>query len=214
MFARWIPTLRAVVAALLVVGHLAVTGPYHHLTWEAVSAPSYAQREIERWSRWLGGVDPDSVGWWYRRWAYAADGALGWVRAPLRPLYGALGVNQRWTLFAVIGTVPCGVVVEADRGDGWEVLYRRNDPEHAWHDAQLRYRRIRGVWGGVDRDAPKGTYKRMARWIARSVFAEEPDVDQVRVLVEEHRLTPPWEAADPSRTRRAERTYRRDEVGP
>jgi hypothetical protein len=51
----------------------------------------------------------------------------------------------------------------------------------------------------------------MARWIARMVFAEQADVDRVRIVLEKERESLPWEEIDPTVTRRAEKYYKRDD---
>lgn len=208
------PTIRAVLVTLLLFANLAFAMPYRGLTWEGVSDPEYGKADFDLYWTWFGHLSPVSRSTaqaLFRRWAWTQDQAVGAARAPFEPLFDFLHVNQRWTLFNIVARAPSRLVVEARRDGEWETLYRRLDPAHDWHDAQLSYRRIRGVWDGVSGE-PKGTYKRMAKWIARTAFAEQPDVDRVRVkLVREH-LSPPWEPVDPKPEVFAERYYRRHEV--
>lgn len=216
MLTRWMPSIRAVFVTLLLLANLAYAMPYRGLTWKGVSAPDYGRADFEMYWGWFGAWSPVSrptADRWFRRWAYTQDRVVHAARAPFQPVYDALHVNQRWTLFNIVARAPARLIIEVRRDGEWETLYRRLDPEHDWHEAQLSYRRIRGVWDGVGAE-PKGTYKRMAKWIARTVFLEQLDVDRVRVkLVREH-LSPPWEPIDPRPEAFAERYYRRHEVMP
>jgi hypothetical protein len=133
------------------------------------------------------------------------------LRWPTDRLFKALHVSQQWGLFAIVTETTDRVLIEVRRDKEWETLYRRLDGEHDWHDDQLKYRRIRGVWDGV-KEEPKGTYKRFTVWIARVIFREQPDVDRVRVVLERTVNTLPWEEPDPTVTRRAERYHRREET--
>jgi hypothetical protein len=216
MLSGWMPTIRALFVAALIFGNLAHAMPHRGLTWAAVSHPEYGKADLDLWWSWFGSLSPVSratVEWWFRRWAWSQDQLVGVAQAPFDAPFHVLHVNQRWTLFARIAQAPERLVIEVRREGEWETLYRRLDPDHPWHDRQLSYRRIRGVWDGVG-DEPKGTYKRMAKWIAVTVFTEQPDVDRVRVLLEKVRLSPPWAPPEDEVTRRAERYYKREEVMP
>lgn len=213
----WVPASRAALVAALIIGNLSMAMPYRGLAWAGVSDPAYGRKDFELWWGWFGDWSPlprPAVDWLFRRWAWSQDNLVGLVRVPFEPVADFLNVNQRWTLFAAVTRAPRRLVVEVRRDGEWEVLYRRLDPEHTWHDAQLRYRRVRGVWDSADIEDPKGTYKRMAKWIALTAFTEHADVDRVRVILERSHLMPPWEPLDAEVTRHAERYYRRHEVLP
>ena len=82
------------------------------------------------------------------------------------------------------------------------------DPCCTWHESQLEYRRIRGVWDGQGK-RPRPAYKGLTKWIAEQVFSEMPDAEQVRVRLIRQRSTYPWEEADPKREPILERRHNR-----
>lgn len=206
--------LRAVFVALVILGNLIYAIPFPKMSAEDLDDPEFRSADIDLWFSIVGpvtGLDRDGFGLLARRVVWGTRQSIGALRFPFDPVFSAAHVNQQWGLFAVVTEEPDSVVVEVRRNGEWETLYRRLDPEHAWHDDQLKYRRIRGVWDGV-KDEPKGTYKRMTDWIARTVFAEQPEVDRVRVVLERRRLSLPWEPVDPDVERRAERYHRREKT--
>lgn len=175
--------------------------------------PQFRVHDIDLWFEWFGapvGMERDAFGVLVRRLLWAQRQTVMGLRAPFRPIFATLHVSQQWGLFAVVTEAPDRLVIEVRREGEWETLYRRLDGEHDWHDNVLKYRRLRGVWDGV-RDEPKGTYKRMTDWVAGVIFAEQPDVDRVRVLLVKEKLKLPWVEPDPEQTRRAERYHRREE---
>lgn len=204
---------RAIVIAIAVLANLVVAIPTARIKDEDLADPEYRKVDIENWYEWTGGF-----GMTPERFRGVILGTLtGWrdtvklVRAPFQPFFSLTHTNQQWGLFAVVGERKETVVIEVRRDGKWETLYRRLDPEHTWHDDQLKYRRIRGVWDGV-KDEPKGTYKRLTVWLAKEIFTEQPDVDRVRILLERSRMTLPWEPIDTAVERRAERYHRRHEI--
>jgi hypothetical protein len=207
-------TLRAVIIAVVLLANAIQAIPYAKMEEGDLDDPSYRQGDIEQWHRWLGGVLPVGVedfGRLVRRSIWASHETLRMLRWPTDRLFKAAHVGQQWGLFAVVTESPDSLVVEVRRDMEWETLYRRLDGDHDWHDDQLKYRRIRGVWDGV-KSEPKGTYKRLTVWIARTVFREQADVDRVRVVLEKTVLDYPWVEPDPTVTRRAERYHRRGEL--
>jgi hypothetical protein len=81
----------------------------------------------------------------------------------------------------------------------WEVLFQHLDPDADWRSGTLRYRRLRGVYdAGGFRTKPRKAYQRFARWIAREVLAEQPDVAEVEVRTLRTHTTLPGEPPDPS----------------
>lgn len=207
--------LRAVVIAIFLLANGIQAIPYAKMEAENVHDPTYRAGDIDNFYAWLGPVlpwDRERFGEIARRAVWSAHETVRMLRIPTEPFFDATHTGQQWGLFAIVTQRPDGVVVEVRRDKEWETLYRRLDGEHTWRDAQLKYRRIRGVWDGV-KEEPKGTYKRMSIWIAEEVFREQPDVDRVRVVLERKVLTYPWEPVDPNVTRRAERYHKREEMG-
>ncbi|MCB9688462.1 MAG: hypothetical protein H6735_25725 [Alphaproteobacteria bacterium] len=204
---------RAIVIAIAIFANLVVAIPTAKIDDDELADPEYRQSDVRNWYRWTGGLGMDE-----ERFRELALGIMtGWrdavrlVRAPFQPFFSLVHTNQQWGLFAVVGERKETVVIEVRRNGQWETLYRRLDPEHTWHDDQLKYRRIRGVWDGV-KEEPKGTYKRLTVWLAKEIFTEQPDVDRVRVVLERSAMSLPWETVDPTVERRAERYHRRNEV--
>ncbi len=187
--------------------------PYVKMTKEDRADPEFKRIDIDNWYELIGGLtglDSDGFaatvreGWWaYKR-------TLETLRLPFRPFYRLTDTTQQWGLFAIVTQRPDHLLIEVRRDGDWQTLYRRLDPEDDWRDATLKYRRIRGVWDGVEGDEPKGTYKRFTVWIAKEIFREQPDVDRVRVVLERRRVTWPWEPVDTEVTRRAERYHKRE----
>ncbi|MCA9492261.1 MAG: hypothetical protein KC621_20150 [Myxococcales bacterium] len=204
---------RAIVIAVAIVANLVMAIPTSRIDDDLLDDPEYRQGDVENWYRWTGGL-----GLGEDRFRSVVLGVMsGWrdtvkaLRAPFQPFFSLVHTNQQWGLFAVVGERKETVVIEVRRDGEWETLYRRLDPEHTWHDDQLKYRRIRGVWDGV-KDEPKGTYKRLTEWIAKEIFLEQPDVDRVRVVLERTNLSLPWEPEDTTVERRAQRYHRRHEI--
>lgn len=187
--------------------------PYPRIDEEDLEDPEWASADIERWHTVLSsvGLSPGperlreqgrSLMWGYKR---VVDG----LRLPFRPYFKNAKTNQQWGLFAVVTQKPDALVVEARRSGEWEELYRRLHPEHRWRDDVLKYRRIRGIWDGVE-EKPKGTYKRFSIWLAKEVFREQPDVDRVRIALERRELFFPWDDTEAPMERRAERHHKRE----
>lgn len=196
----------------MIVGNVVGAIPRVKMTPEERADPDFLRPDLERWHAVLGPVLT-----YEQLRTVAVETGWGWktfvdaLRFPFQPFFDATKTNQQWGLFAVVTETPERLVIEVRRNGEWETIYRRLDPEHGWHEHQLKYRRIRGIWDSV-KDPPKGTYKRLTLWIARTVFLEQPDVDRVRVRLERSYLTLPWEEPDPRITYRAERYHRREKV--
>jgi hypothetical protein len=179
--------------------------------------PEFRRRDIGLWYAMFGrvtGLDEEQFAADIRNVLWAYHQAIVVLRWPFAPFFRLTDTSQQWGLFAVVTENPDELVIEVRRDMDWETLYRRLDPDHDWHDPQLKYRRIRGVWDGVKGDEPKGTYKRFTVWIAKQVFAEQPDVDRVRVVLERTHSTWPWETPSTEVTRRAERYHKRENHSP
>ncbi len=198
--------------ALVIVANLVAAIPRVKLTPEERDDPEFLREDLERWHEVLAPVlTYDQLR------AVAIGAAWGWkrfvdgLRFPFEPVFKLTHTNQQWGLFAVVTEKPERLLIEVRRNGEWETIYRRLDPAYTWHEPQLKYRRIRGIWDSV-KEPPKGTYKRFSLWVARTVFTEQPDVDRVRVRLERSYLTFPWEEPDPRLTYRAEKYHRREKV--
>ncbi|MEZ4237700.1 MAG: hypothetical protein R3F59_16440 [Myxococcota bacterium] len=208
------PQLRAALILGLLIANAIYALPVAKIKDEERNDPAFRQAEIDVWYGWFGptlGISREKLGDWVRAYLWAQRQTVLTLRAPVRPIFDAFHVSQQWGLFAVVTEAPDRLIIEVRRNGEWETLYRRLDGDRDWHDATLKYRRVRGVWDGV-RKEPKGTYKRLTQWIARVIFDEQPDVDRVRVLLEKEHKQLPWVEPDPQLERRAERYHRRGEM--
>lgn len=202
--------LRAVALTVVVVANLVAAIPRVKLTPEELADPELWTPEIAAWHQRTG-LPEDQLR------TISVSAARFWMhfvkalRFPFEPFFRYTHTNQQWGLFAIVAEHPERLVIEVRRDGEWERVYRRLDPAYTWHEEQLKYRRIRGIWDSV-KDPPKGTYKRFSQWVARTAFAEDPAVDRVRVKLEKQNLTLPWEPVDDSVSYRAEKYYRREKL--
>lgn len=144
------------------------------------------REELRRWSGLLAHVgievEPKALGdGVLERGQVFADAKKAFLK-PFRPVLRATGTGQAWGLFTYPVTHPNRLHISWRPSDDapWILLYRALDPEYDWHEATFRYRRIRGVY---DDNASKvrASYTNFCEWVARDVFAEIPEAQQIRV---------------------------------
>jgi hypothetical protein len=175
------------------------------------------QSDIDLWEGWLGAAGIPVTHDDLEAFVVSATARLGslhkTLKKPFAPLFRLVGANQAWALFASATTKPDRLVVEIERapGSGWVPIERRLDPCCTWRDAQLRYRRIRGVWDG-QQDAMRPGYKGLTKWIAREALLDHPDALRVRVWLEQTESVYPWETPEDGFRVRHERVHRRDAI--
>jgi len=175
-------------------------------TVEAVPVPSLkkhhlrrqvAGEEIARWTGILNGagldVTEDDVVAFVMSASKKAVRTRWRIVRPFRRLERRLKMGQAWGLFSYTDNHPGRLIVEGSvDGSRWTVLYpdpQHNDPRLA---ATLVHRRIRGIWDDAgDRPHPGGLYRRWVDWLGRRVFAEYPELSQVRVHFEQLTVRPP-----------------------
>lgn len=211
---RW-ANIRAIVLAIVLLGH----GIYALPIPEPISTTDVKnpqrQRDIEVWRGLLRSLGLDIP-------LERVEGALvsttkglskihRTLKAPFKPAFELVGANQSWALFASASTTPDRLVVQIDRGNGWETVMRRLDPCCSWREDQLEYRRLRGVWDGQQRSMRAG-YKGLTKWIARQAMRDAPDAQKVRVYLERSVSVYPWEPPDDSKDIVHERTHRRSDL--
>lgn len=116
---------------------------------------------------------------------------------PTRQLRDGFRLHQTWKLFPTASIKQQRMWIEGRRAPGdWEVLYRPTDDEHAFRADAIEYRRVRGAWNPGR--SPRRGYTPFTRWISREAFAARPDIDEVRVRVEDIRVKPKegqWESS-------------------
>jgi hypothetical protein len=208
----WVPHVRAALIALALLANVVRAIPFAVPLTQAELKEEWRQHDIDMWRGWLAnaGIDVshERIEEWLLKWTKISGTVRVAVRAPFDPLFDTLAVDQAWALFASASTKPDRLVVEARRGGLWTPIYRRLDPCCTWHDDQLRYRRIRGIWDGQKTTA-RPAYRTLTAWIADEAFREIPDAEAVRVQLERSHTVYPWEEPDPKLEYRHQRVHRR-----
>lgn len=111
---------------------------------------------------------------------------------PWYPFRRETGTGQSWGLFA-FPEPHAGRLVVSGRAEGgaWEELFAAPEGDGLLAD-QLRFRRVRGVYDDAgDRPKTGVMWARFSRWVAGTVFAERPDLDEVEVRVDLTHIVPP-----------------------
>ncbi len=158
-----------------------------------------------------GGLGEQAIGFSDAAQAFRSD-----LVGPLNPVFDAVGVHQRWSLFPIADPEPWWMHVEARReGAPFELLYRPWDEAHDWELDRLEYRRVRGVWN----PGSAGTrydYPRFVDWVARRAFDYDETYVEVRVRMAQYYLPLPTEEDPPERTLswHFEEVRRRAEMAP
>jgi hypothetical protein len=100
-------------------------------------------------------------------------------------------IAQRWTLFSTTGGIRYRMEIEArdHRSRRWKLLYRAQDPEHAFMAPLLEYRRVRNGWN-PSRHGIKQSYEPFTLFISRNILEREPHLDRVRVRMARLRTLP------------------------
>jgi hypothetical protein len=105
--------------------------------------------------------------------------------APFRCFSDPCQLAQRWTLFSTTGGVRYRLWVEArsNRKQRFRLLYRAQDPEHAFMRGVLEYRRVRNAWN-PSRRGIKQSYAPFTVWLSRAIFLQEPELNETRIRLE------------------------------
>ena len=215
---RW-SHVRAALIGLALLGHGIYALPLpRKITDEDMKKPDH-QRDLDLWTGWMEQLrvplDREDLARITVEGSTALAKLHDTLKKPWAPLFGLVGVNQAWALFASATTHPDRLVVsiQEEGSTEWRPILRRLDPCCTWHEGQLEYRRIRGVWDGQN-DKMRPGYKGLTKWIARRAFDQYPEAKRVRVHLERGVSVYPWEELDPSTTVELERVHRRDQIEP
>lgn len=189
--------VRALVLAFVLAVHACAAAPIPHAVTKDDLLNPTSREEVARWAVRLSAlgyaVTPEALG----EQVIAVTGAISAVHrtllAPARPVFRWTGTGQGWALFVNPDTHPSRLQIRARRGEDWEVLFQRLDPEHAWSADVLSFRRVRGCYdAGGYRDRPRGVYRRFAEWVGRRILEQDPTVDLVEVRsLRTHTTVPP-----------------------
>lgn len=193
--------LRAALLAVVLGVHGLMAAPVPHVVTREDLQNPVSKEEVERWAERLTALGwamtPEELGERVMAITSVIGGAHRKALSPFRPLLRWTGTGQGWALFANPDNHPARLSIRVRRAEGWSILYQRLDPEHAWADDQLSYRRLRGVYdAGGFRSRPRPPYKRFAQWIGQRILAADPSVLEVEVRTLRTHTTLPGEAPD------------------
>ncbi|MEN0066549.1 MAG: hypothetical protein AAGA48_30715 [Myxococcota bacterium] len=206
--------LRGALIALALIAHGIYALPLPYKVTEVSLKEDWRQRDIRLWRGWLKNAGIDVTHEQIEAnlmWATNLTGSLHkTLKAPFAPLFRITQSNQAWALFAAASTKPERLVIEVrEHGQReWRPILRRLDPCCTWKEPIIRYRRIRGIWDGQKRRARR-PYLNLTQWLADQVLVEMPEVDEVRIYLEQGRTVYPWEPPDETRIERHVRKHRR-----
>lgn len=158
-------------------------------------------------------LDHDRLGSasWVRSLAHGlAEGRRALLR-PLVPVVEVFGVDQGWAMFASPDRTPNRLEVHADRGEGWEPVFVKNQLDHPALGPMLRDRRIRALYDTVP-DGGSAAWWNLTLLVGRRLMDGDPTVQRVRVRLLESTTTAPWEPADPAVRARLVRVHDRLDV--
>lgn len=213
-----VPSLRAALLAVVVFVHGVAASPLPPSPSSAKAlANPIAVEELNGWVRLLGGLGVETNREQLTELAVESSIVTSELRSavmkPFRPLLRITGTGQGWGLFTYPNTHPHRLVIEVERDGKFEVVYRALDPEHAYLEPQLTFRRVRGVY---DDNASKvrPSYESFARWVARHAFEDWPDATRVRVKMIRTHVVTPGQTPDPKAETRLVRVVKRGEEGP
>ncbi len=155
-------------------------GAMHRSSWRDPTV----RAELEAWGERLE-VEPavleDRLYRFARRYMDLRRRAL----APIRPYLRATGCHQPWRMFVAPHRFPSRFQVQARRErdggeDGWQTVFEERSRDDRWRARFFEQERVRSLlfryaWPEYGADA-----RRSCDWIARELFADRPDVLDVR----------------------------------
>ena len=175
------------VRAVLVTGHVAaivltaVPGPDGGMNRGMWQDPS-VQSELVAWSARLG-TTPARLDAWVFPIALQLFNVRNAIRAPVVPYVDWTGNEQPWRLFVAPDRVPSHFELAARRvgvDAPWVTLFEERSATARWHAWYFEHPRVRRAlyWYGWP---PVGAQSALhCRWVARWVFAEHPEFEEVR----------------------------------
>lgn len=206
------PKVRAALLAIVIAVHGVAAAPLP----SGVSASQFknpiAQDEMRGWSRILSRIGIERSPEQLAEQALALGKQTSELRKtllkPFGPLLRVTGTGQGWGLFTYPNSYPHRMEIQVREKGTWRVIFRALDPEHAWLEPTLTYRRVRGVYDDNVLN-PRSSYNNFVRWVAGRAFEDFPDADAVRVRMIRSHVTLPGKPDDPETTVRLVRTVER-----
>jgi hypothetical protein len=131
---------------------------------------------------------------------------------PTKKVRDGFRLHQTWKLFPTANLNQHRMWVEGrtDRKAEWEILYRPDDPEHTFKADEIEFRRLRGAWNPGR--SPRRGYTPFTKWVAREIFAARPDLNEVRVRLENIKVKPKQGTYESVGKFQFERSIRREVV--
>ena len=120
---------------------------------------------------------------------------------PVQELALQLGVDQSFRMFSNPQTTPSLLVVELDRGAGFDPIYVARASQHRWNARQLEHHRIRKLIGRVARGSYEAQWRGLTRWLARRASCDFPEGKRLRVRLYRSHTEVPHQANGPPLTR-------------
>ncbi len=99
---------------------------------------------------------------------------------PAQKLALQLGIDQSFRMFSNPQTAPSLLVLELDRGAGFEPIYVARSTQHRWNARQLEHHRIRKLIGRVARGSYEAQWRDLTRWLARRASCDFPEGKRLR----------------------------------
>lgn len=188
---------RAVLIALAIAINFVQGCPVPNIQRRHLERP-IGQRELVRWTGVLKSVGyettPEELAEDAIAWSENAAATHRAVMEPVWPWFHHTATQQRWSLFPVADPEPWWMHIEGRTDSGWELLYRPLDAEHDVLASTLEYRRVRAVWN-PGTAGPRHDHPRFVDWVAKQMFAERPDLLEIRVRFQRYRVSLPDEPA-------------------
>lgn len=148
------------------------------------------QDEFDRWAGWLG--MPSKT---LQDEAFAVAKRAAKARAalldPFSDYLAFFGIKQSWKMFVAPHRYPTRFQIQSRAHGEWVTRFFEADPAARWNgdafDAEI-YRSVLFRWGWT---MYAGNYKLGCRRLAERLFAEDPDVTEVRCRIEKVRTLSP-----------------------
>jgi len=154
------------------------------------------QAQLADWAATFRGAGLDVSDEAFEAWVRDAAGTWGAAHAaaldPLTPYYRLTGTRQSWRMFSVVSRRPTAVEIHVLKGDAWERVYATGEAGAQWRSRQLDQERVRAFQTGFLNLSRQGDYRNFVhRWVAPSLFEDDPEVSSVRVQLRRSRSLAP-----------------------
>lgn len=101
------------------------------------------------------------------------------------------GTSQSWSMFAYLKRRPALLSVELEQDGDWRPLYRARSAELDWQARALDSERFRAFMNRYSSHTGRKGYLHLVDWLACRAAEDFPGATQLRVEMQELRLSPP-----------------------